>query len=79
VIEVSDSSLRLDRRKAAIYAASGVLEYWLVNLPERQIEVHRRPIAQERRYDEVLQFKHADVVAPLARPEAKLNVSDLFG
>lgn len=78
VIEVSDSSLRLDRRKASIYAASGVPEYWLVNLPERQIEVYRRPLASEGRYGDVAQFKPGDVVAPLDRPTAQLSVSELF-
>ena len=30
VIEVSVSSLALDRAKAAIYAAAGIPEYWIV-------------------------------------------------
>jgi Uma2 family endonuclease len=33
VVEVADSSLRLDRRfKAALYAQAGLREYWIVNL-----------------------------------------------
>jgi Uma2 family endonuclease len=44
VIEVADSSLALDRGpKAALYAQSGIPVYWIVNIPERQIEVYSNP------------------------------------
>jgi Uma2 family endonuclease len=43
VIEVSDSSLRHDRAKAAIYARAGIPTYWIVNLGARTIEVHTSP------------------------------------
>lgn len=38
VIEVADTSLAKDRLKAAIYAAGGVREFWIVNIPDRIIE-----------------------------------------
>lgn len=41
VIDVAVSTLELDRRKAAIYAAAGVKEYWIVVPQDRCIEVHR--------------------------------------
>ena len=44
-IEVSDSSLTRDRiDKARIYARAGIVEYWIVNLVDRQIEVHTLPV-----------------------------------
>lgn len=44
VIEVSDSSLESDRKdKTRIYARSAVVAYWIVNLPERQVEVYTLP------------------------------------
>jgi Uma2 family endonuclease len=44
LIEVADSSLATDRLlKSRVYATAGVPEYWIVNLPERQIEVYRNP------------------------------------
>lgn len=44
VIEVSDSSLRLDRGvKARTYAADGIPVYWIVNVEDRQIEVYTNP------------------------------------
>ena len=43
VIEIAESTLAHDRRKAAIYAARSVPEYWILNLAARQLEVHRNP------------------------------------
>jgi len=44
-IEVSDSSLTRDRiDKTRIYARAGIVEYWIVNLVDRQIEVHTLPV-----------------------------------
>ena len=44
ILEVSDSSLHHDRtRKAAIYAAAGLDPYWIVNLPDRVLEVRTDP------------------------------------
>jgi Uma2 family endonuclease len=46
VIEVADSSLDRDRTKAKVYAAAGVVEYWIVNLVEGVFEVHAGPSAE---------------------------------
>jgi len=44
LIEVSDSTYKSDKgRKLEIYAESGVKEYWIVNIPDKQIEVHQNP------------------------------------
>lgn len=44
VVEVADSSLEYDRCvKVPLYAAAGICEYWLMNLQEDYIEVHRGP------------------------------------
>lgn len=44
IIEVADTSLDYDREiKLPLYAESGVPEYWLVNLGNREIEAHRSP------------------------------------
>jgi len=42
VVEVADSSLGYDRqRKAELYSRSGVPEYWIGNLLDKQIEAYR--------------------------------------
>jgi hypothetical protein len=43
LIEIADASLVTDRYKANIYAADAIPAYWIVNLPERVVEVHSRP------------------------------------
>lgn len=44
LIEVADSSLAYDRgEKAALYAAAGIMDYWIVNIPEACLEVYRDP------------------------------------
>ncbi|MEO6437389.1 MAG: Uma2 family endonuclease [Tepidisphaeraceae bacterium] len=78
IIEVSDSSLLLDRRKAKLYAASGVEVYWIVNLADGQVEVHRHPVVAEERYEEITLFKRGQNVTPLARPAAQLSVTELL-
>jgi Uma2 family endonuclease len=43
LIEISDSTLAYDRKvKGPLYAA-GIVEYWIVNLIDHQVEVHRQP------------------------------------
>lgn len=47
VIEVSVSSRVVDLgRKAAVYAAAGIPEYWVLDMPNRRLIVHRQPSAQ---------------------------------
>jgi len=44
VIEVADSTLNKDRIvKGAIYAEAAIPVYWIINLPERQLEVYEQP------------------------------------
>lgn len=49
LIEISNSTLTFDRtEKASLYAESGVDDYWIINLIDRVVEIHRQP---ERRAD----------------------------
>jgi Uma2 family endonuclease len=77
VIEVADSSLARDRGlKAGLYAAAGLADYWIVNIPERSIEVRRDP--QGGSYASVVVLKAGDEARPLAFPEIALPVSRIF-
>jgi Uma2 family endonuclease len=84
VVEVSDSTLWLDRnRKAAVYAKAGLGDYWVVNLVDRQVEVHRDPVMRpasgaRARYTNVQIFKPGEFIVPLAAPGARVPVADLF-
>jgi Uma2 family endonuclease len=44
VVEVSDTTLQRDRTtKQRIYARAGIPTYWIVNLPDKRIEVYMVP------------------------------------
>ncbi|HUB25269.1 MAG TPA: Uma2 family endonuclease, partial [Tepidisphaeraceae bacterium] len=46
VIEVAESTLVMDRKvKASLYASAGIEDYWIINLLDRQVEIHRQPVA----------------------------------
>jgi Uma2 family endonuclease len=76
VIEVADSSLRGDRViKGRLYAESGIPEFWLVNLVDGVVEVHRDPTAKG--YLSVSRHSRADVIR-LELAGADLRVSDFL-
>lgn len=77
VIEVADSSLRYDRgEKAAKYAASGIADYWVVDVPNRVIHVHRLP--QAGGFGSCQTYRGSDRISPLSIPAAVLVVESLF-
>ncbi len=83
-IEVSDSSLRKDRTiKAHLYARAGIADYWIINLVDRQLEIHRVPGPDPARrgrfrYAEVTIVPEAGNMAPLAAPGSLIAVADLL-
>jgi Uma2 family endonuclease len=43
IVEVAKSSVAIDREQAVILGAAGVPVYWIINLPDRQLEVYSNP------------------------------------
>lgn len=84
IVEVSDSSLRDDRtRKASLYAASGIDDYWIVNIPDRQLEIRRDPQPDATQdfghgYANLVTLRPGDFASPLAMPTARVAVADLL-
>ena len=84
IVEVAHSGLGLARgRKAAAYARAGVADYWIVNLVERTLEVHREPARPGPArghwgYAVVETLVAGDTIAPLAAPSASLRIADLL-
>jgi Uma2 family endonuclease len=77
VVEVADRSLPYDRtEKLSLYARAGIPEYWLVDIQERTLAVHRDPAGGAYRSRALL--RAGDAVAPLACPEGTLPVADLL-
>lgn len=84
IVEVSDSTLRYDqRKKASLYARQGIQDYWIVNLKNRQVEVHRVPVEDSsaafwHSYADVQIFTEENSLSPLAQPTAVVAVADLL-
>lgn len=84
VVEIALSSLALDRHvKGSLYARAGLADYWIVNLPERQVEVHRQPIPDPSaphgwRYAHREVVRPATRVSPLAAPAASVDTTALL-
>jgi Uma2 family endonuclease len=84
VIEVSETSLEFDRcDKASLYARGGVPDYWIVNLVDRVVEVHRDPVGDSSApygwsYRSVAAFAPPAVVEVLALPATRISVSTLL-
>lgn len=77
IIEVSESSIRYDRGpKLRVYAEAGVPEYWIVNLEQRLIEVHRKPA--NGRYWQVQSYDDSSVIRPERFPDFELRVADVL-
>ena len=64
-------------KKAALYAAAGIQDYWVVSLPERLVHVFRQP--HEGTYEDHATARFGEVVHPLAFPQFSLSVSELLG
>ena len=84
IVEVAQSGLRRARgRKAAVYARARIVDYWIVNLVDRVLEVHREPArpgpALRRWAYAVIETLAAEAtIRPLAAPSAGIRVADLL-
>lgn len=84
VVEVSESSLALDRdHKGSLYARAGLADYWVVNLVDHTLEVHRDPCPDPAasfgwRYRSVEVLRGEAVASPLALPGATIRVCDVL-
>jgi Uma2 family endonuclease len=83
VVEIGDTTLEHDRHKARLYAASGVPEYWILNLVAGTLEVHRHPLPHGGSlagpaYAEIRTLAAQDRIAPLAAANVDVAVADLL-
>jgi Uma2 family endonuclease len=77
LIEVADTSLNLDRdEKLPLYGRAGVQEVWIVNLPERVIEVYREP--HFTGYASKTILRAGDQAKPQAFPDVVVDVAGLL-
>ncbi len=79
VVEIADSSLPQDRlTKAAVYAAAGIPEYWLVNLRDDQVEVLRSPDPAAGNFRDCRTARRGERIGIAAFTGASVLVDDLL-
>ncbi|MFN0169500.1 MAG: Uma2 family endonuclease [Bryobacteraceae bacterium] len=77
LVEVAETTLRFDLgAKARLYARSRIPEYWVLDVSDRRLIVHRNP--EQGRYTTVVAYGAEESVAPLAAPQHSVLVSSLF-
>lgn len=77
VCEVSDSTVAFDlSTKAQLYARAGILEYWVLDIQNQRMVVHRE--ASSSGYRLIQAYQAQELISPLAAPQAEFQVSDLF-
>jgi Uma2 family endonuclease len=78
VIEVADETEAYDRKvKSPLYAAARIAEYWVVDLPNAAVWVHRGPKA-DGTWTTVDAMRSGETLAPVAFPDAALIVAELL-
>jgi Uma2 family endonuclease len=83
-VEVADATLDFDREhKGSLYARAAVPDYWLVNLIDRIVEVHRAPVRDPSaafgwRYASVQRIGPPGLLSPLALPDVRIPAAVLL-
>jgi Uma2 family endonuclease len=84
IVEVSETTLWEDRgRKASLYAAAGIADYWILNIVDGTLEVRRDPRPDASQdfgfgYASLTTLTAVDFATPLAAPNARISVADLL-
>jgi len=82
IIEVAESSLTFDRvQKGSLFARAGIVDYWIVNLVDRLVEVCRDPDLTTPfgwRYTSVERFRPPAALTLVGVPAAEIPVAALL-
>jgi Uma2 family endonuclease len=77
IIEVSDSTLNRDCEfKADIYAHSGIMDYWVLDIPNRRLHVFREP--SQDGYQSRVTLTEGDSIAPLPFAHCILQIAEML-
>ena len=77
VVEVAQSSLAFDLKvKSRLYASHNIQEYWLVDIPNRQLLVFKE-LADDS-YKQQVTLRSPTVLSPDALPDIEIDMSGLF-
>lgn len=79
VVEVANTTLRLDLgAKRKLYAAAGIPEYWVVDVPRHRLLIFTQPTVSDGSYQSARELGPEDTAVALAFPEVPIRIADLF-
>lgn len=76
LVEVADTTLRLDRKKALTYAKANIPEYWIIDINNQQ--VYRFCQLENNNYQQETIFTGDSLVYLVSFPDIEVQVSRLF-
>ncbi|MCC3447008.1 MAG: Uma2 family endonuclease [Microcoleus sp. PH2017_25_DOB_D_A] len=77
IVEVADTTLRTDCGiKAKIYAESGIADYWVLDVNNRQLHVFREP--SQDGYQSIAVLGDDASISPLQFPDVSFMVRDML-
>lgn len=78
LIEVAQSSIDRDREtKMRLYAEAGITEYWVIDVDQRTVIIHRQP--QGAAYRTVEHAETGATITPEALADCEVDLAWLFG
>ena len=79
VLEIADTSLQNDLTvKAPLYAGAAIPEYWVLDLVNRRLIVHRDPDVSIGLYSSVVTYLENASCSPLLKPDTVIRVADML-
>jgi Uma2 family endonuclease len=77
IVEVADSTLKYDCEvKDKIYAKANITDYWVIDIPHRQVHIFRDPTPTG--YTSHLILTEPQTVSPFAFPNIKLSITSIL-
>lgn len=77
IIEVADTTLKRDRDfKATVYARSGITDYWILDIANRQLHIFRDP--KDNQYQSETILNDDATISILAFPDVEISVAEMF-
>ncbi|PSN19937.1 hypothetical protein C7271_04685 [filamentous cyanobacterium CCP5] len=76
LIEVGDSTLKRDVRKAKIYARANICEYWIVDINQQQVTILRDPRGGSYQSEQIL--VKGSQISPLRFPSISISLDHLI-
>ncbi len=77
LVEVADSTLKGDCEvKEKVYAQAAISEYWVIDIPDRQVHVFRDPTPTG--YTNHLTWSETQTISPAAFPHLTLPIAAIL-